>query len=137
LRLARDTRPHAERLDVDALLAEVRSGWHGRLAAQGRALRVPSPSHAQAPQASTAAIRQMLTVLLDNATDHGAGTVTVAVRDVDGAVAIDVADEGSGRGRRCSRSCFPSSSDPAPAGAGGGLAGGQLSRPAGCSWVTF
>ena len=33
-------------------------------------------------------------MLIDNADRHGAGTVTVAVRALDDAVAIDVADEG-------------------------------------------
>jgi signal transduction histidine kinase len=35
-------------------------------------------------------------VLVDNATTHGAGTVAVTVREATDAVAIDVADEGSG-----------------------------------------
>ena len=35
-------------------------------------------------------------MLVDNATIHGRGTVTVMVRETSGAVAVDVSDEGPG-----------------------------------------
>ncbi|MGH3821437.1 MAG: histidine kinase dimerization/phospho-acceptor domain-containing protein, partial [Pseudonocardiaceae bacterium] len=47
LALARDTRSsHATPLDVPALLDEIEAGWHDRLAAQDRALRVAVDPHA-------------------------------------------------------------------------------------------
>ncbi len=97
LTLARDRRAtQAGPVDLAALADELAPEWRSRLAPQGRDLQVtvePGTPHALA---STAAIRQVLAVLMDNATTHGAGTVRVTVREASGAVAIDVSDEGPG-----------------------------------------
>jgi signal transduction histidine kinase len=95
LALARQTRSQRSVLDLDVLLNEVRQGWHGLLAGQGRALRI-AVREAPAPRAATAAVRKILGVLLDNAVTHGRGTVTVTARDAGDAFAIDVTDEGPG-----------------------------------------
>lgn len=97
LALARDTRSsNVTPLDLPGLLDEIESGWADRLAAQDRALRVAVDPQAPVSLASTAAVRQVLTVLLDNAATHGSGTVSVAVRNAADALAIDVSDEGTG-----------------------------------------
>jgi signal transduction histidine kinase len=98
LALARDTRSsnNTTPLDLPGLLDEIEAGWHDRLAAQDRMLRVAVDPHAPVSLASTAAVRQVLTVLLDNAATHGSGTVSVAVRNAADALAIDVSDEGAG-----------------------------------------
>jgi signal transduction histidine kinase len=83
-------------VDLDALLGEMSPEWGARLALHGRDLEVRLDSAAPEPIASAAAVRQVLGVLLDNATTHGRGTVTVAVREAAGAVAVDVSDEGPG-----------------------------------------
>jgi signal transduction histidine kinase len=94
LALARGTRQKGT-LQLDALLSEVQEVWGPRLGSQGRDLTVRADPDLPVVAASTAAIRQVLTVLLGNAVEHGAGAVAVSVRDIEDAVAIDVADEGS------------------------------------------
>jgi signal transduction histidine kinase len=95
LALARDTPYRTEPLRVDALLAEVRETWHADLAARGRPLRIETAPEPPVCTASTAAVRQILDVLVDNAVRHGAGAVTVRVRDAGDALAVDVTDEGA------------------------------------------
>ncbi|MEC4015382.1 sensor histidine kinase [Streptomyces sp. H27-D2] len=78
-----------------ALLTAGEERWHGIFARQGRRLRLtvePGAGTALLP-GSTAA--QILDVLLDNARQHGRGTVDVTLREIGGAVAVDVADEGT------------------------------------------
>ncbi|MCW2722447.1 HAMP domain-containing sensor histidine kinase [Pseudonocardia sp.] len=99
LALARDTpraaaRDSAARLDLDALLDELREQW--RALANDRELVIDHRPDAPTSWASTAAVRQVLAVLLDNADAHGRGSVTVTVRDTGGALAVDVTDEGPG-----------------------------------------
>lgn len=96
LALARDVAPPRQRLDLPALLAEVERNWHGPLAASGRPLRVIVESGLPPVAASPAALRQVLDVLVGNAAQHGAGTVTIHARPAADGLALDVADEGPG-----------------------------------------
>lgn len=88
--------PDSQPLELSAVLAEVRAGWHALLAAQGRPLRLVHEPDLPATSAASAAVRQILAVLLDNAVKHGRGSVTVTARDAGAILAIDVADEGAG-----------------------------------------
>lgn len=96
--LTRDARAAPGPLDVTGLLADLESEWHARLASMGRPLRVSVPAGLPEVLASEPAARQVVTVLLDNAAVHGQGVVTIAVRDLGVAVAVDVSDEGPGIG---------------------------------------
>jgi signal transduction histidine kinase len=96
LLLARDTTRSAEPFQLTEVIDRLQEDWHGSLAALGRPLRVVILDPLPPAAASTAAVRQVLSVLLDNAQRHGRGTVTVTVRDATDALAIDVSDEGSG-----------------------------------------
>jgi len=94
LALARDTPRSAEPLDLDKLLQEVRDNWNGVLAAHDRPLRIEVRAPVPMADMSHACAQQILDVLLDNARQHGRGTVTIGVRDAEDALAIDVSDEG-------------------------------------------
>jgi signal transduction histidine kinase len=96
LALARDTNRGAGPLHLADVLAELEEQWRGLLTTSGRPLLVTVPNALPAAAASGAAVRQVLAVLLDNAVRHGAGAVTVAVRESGDALAVDVNDEGPG-----------------------------------------
>jgi signal transduction histidine kinase len=97
LALARDSGAvRADPIDLGVLLDELSPEWRGRLALRRRGLDLHIEPGTPTARASAAAVRQVLAVLMDNATAHGAGNVAVTVRGSSDAVAIDVADEGSG-----------------------------------------
>jgi signal transduction histidine kinase len=88
--------PPAGPVDLGTLVGELSPEWGARLALHDRDLEVQVDPGAPEARASTAAVRQVLGVLVDNACTHGRGTVTVTVREAAGAVAVDVSDEGPG-----------------------------------------
>jgi signal transduction histidine kinase len=99
LALSRAGSSSARPLDVDAVLDDLWNSWVGQLGAGGRALRTARDQELPEAHASSAAVRQILGVLVDNATVHGRGTVTVRARDAGDALAFDVEDEGRGPAR--------------------------------------
>ncbi|MFD8810974.1 histidine kinase dimerization/phospho-acceptor domain-containing protein [Streptomyces sp. NPDC059627] len=98
LRLSRSgktARPAAGTISVRQLLRETEERWHGLFAQDGRRLECAgedAPADVRVPGAS---VSEVLGVLLDNARVHGRGTVQVAVRDLEDALALDVSDEGA------------------------------------------
>ncbi|WP_084464142.1 HAMP domain-containing sensor histidine kinase [Microtetraspora fusca] len=96
VRLSRDSRGPSERLDVAALMEELRQEWHGPLAEHGRRLTIAVEPALPPVTAQPAAVRQILRVLLDNALRHGQGEVTVTVADVGPGTAVEVGDHGPG-----------------------------------------
>ncbi|WP_308284352.1 HAMP domain-containing sensor histidine kinase [Pseudonocardia oceani] len=99
LALAHNARGAVDPLDIGQVVQDAAQQWDAQFAAKGRQLRVDVEPDTLPALASAAAVRQVLTVLLDNALLHGRGAVEVTVRDAGGAVAVDVADEGPGVGR--------------------------------------
>lgn len=82
--------------DLVALVHDAAAAARTGLDPAGRALSVAVQDGLPAAAVSSSAVRQVLAVLLDNATVHGGGAVTITVRDAGGALALDVADEGEG-----------------------------------------
>jgi len=96
LALARDVPRDSTTTDLRLVLDDVRARWRDTLAADGRPLRIiDHPHHATAPIADAVLI-EILDVLIDNAHRHGQGSVSITVRDVGGALALDVGDDGPG-----------------------------------------
>jgi signal transduction histidine kinase len=96
LAVARDAPRDREPVDLRGVLGTLEGTWRGALAATGRPLRIVFEATVPVVGASGAVVQETLGVLLENATLHGAGEVTVTVRDTRGWVAVDVADEGRG-----------------------------------------
>ncbi|MEO8329699.1 MAG: HAMP domain-containing sensor histidine kinase, partial [Candidatus Nanopelagicales bacterium] len=96
LALARADQSPSAVLSVAELCERIEQDYRALLAADGRPLRVQQESHLPEVAAPLGTIGQVLTVLLDNACQHGRGPVEVKLRDAGGALAIDVGDAGDG-----------------------------------------
>jgi signal transduction histidine kinase len=84
----------ANPVDLQRLFEDVAARWHVTAHAAERELRLVIDEDAPEGIISPGAARQILGVLVDNAAQHGRGTLTLTARDADGALAIDVAQEG-------------------------------------------
>jgi signal transduction histidine kinase len=96
LALAREPPVTRTPTDLAPLLATIEDAWHGRLAAEGRPLRVDLDPGLAPVAISQRSVRQVLDVLVENAWNHGTGTITLHARSTGGGVALEVADEGPG-----------------------------------------
>jgi signal transduction histidine kinase len=85
----------AEPVDISRALSLVAEEWHELFRAEGRSLRlrVPEGLHARA---TPARLREAIGVLLDNAFRHGEGVVTLAARQGNATVVVEVSDNGPG-----------------------------------------
>lgn len=95
LRLARDVPGDRQSLDVAGLINSAAPLWRSRVSG-GRRLEVNVPDRLSRVTVSESALRQILDVLVDNAIEHGRGTITISARGLHGGVVIDVGDEGAG-----------------------------------------
>ena len=94
-RLPSDQWAAAEPIPLEDVLADAERRWHGPFANQGRRLTMRRRQGMATAEVPGRVVGQILDILLDNATRHGVGAVTVTARDISDAAAIDVADEGS------------------------------------------
>lgn len=85
----------AEVQDLRAGLTAVADEWRPALRSAGRALKVRLPDGLLA-RVTPARLREAVGALVDNAIQHGDGTVTLAARATEHSVVIEVADGGPG-----------------------------------------
>lgn len=98
LSVARDAPAEGRHADLVALVAAAEGRWHGPLAAAGRPLRIRIDEREASARATPGVVSEVLDVLVDNASRHGTGPVTVVLRAAAGSLAVDVGDEGPGFG---------------------------------------
>jgi signal transduction histidine kinase len=84
-----------EAVDLEALVTERLGAWQALARSQGRRVAVQAVPVPRV-RARPAAIGQSVQVLLDNALEHGDGTITVSIHPVAGGVRLCVGDEGPG-----------------------------------------
>ena len=77
LALAREPPVTRTPTDLAPLLATIEDDWHGRLAAEGRPLRVDLDPGLAPVAISQRSVRQVIDVLVENARNHGTGTITL------------------------------------------------------------
>ena len=94
--LTRGSAPAVPDVDLAALVERAAGTWSGPLAARTRPLQLQVEEDIPALAVAPSAVEQILDVLLDNAVEHGAGPVRLTVRTLNGAVAVDVTDNGGG-----------------------------------------
>jgi signal transduction histidine kinase len=98
LAVARNTPAGERRTDLRAAVDELSARWHGPLAAQGRPLHTVVDVEHPVAAISPAVLDEITDVLVGNAQAHGAGAVTLHVRQAGDAYALDVTDQGAGFG---------------------------------------
>ncbi|MFI5287004.1 MAG: sensor histidine kinase, partial [Candidatus Dormibacteria bacterium] len=95
MRLARDVPGDRRSVDVSGFINNAAATWRSRLS-PARRLEVQLPDGLSRITVSESALHQILEVLIDNAIQHGDGTITISARELHGGVVIDVGDEGAG-----------------------------------------
>ncbi|HZG90764.1 MAG TPA: HAMP domain-containing sensor histidine kinase, partial [Pseudonocardia sp.] len=85
----------AELQDLREALTAVAEEWRPALKAAGRSLRVRLPDGLLA-RVTPARLREAVGALVDNALQHGGGTVTVSARAAESSLLVEVADTGAG-----------------------------------------
>jgi signal transduction histidine kinase len=105
---------------LDPLLRRQYDEWSPVFRSQGRVFVEPAPTGLMVVGA-TGALGQIIAILLENASVHGAGAVTVSVRTAGTGVVIEVADEGDGIPDTLGALVFERAVSSEPTGSGLGL----------------
>jgi signal transduction histidine kinase len=96
LSVARGAPAGEQQTDLKQALRELETSWHGPLAQAGRPLRVLVPADPARAAISPAVLTEIVDVLMQNARVHGTGEVSVIVRPIGDAFALEVSDQGRG-----------------------------------------
>lgn len=96
LAVSRGTSAGEARTDLGRLLRELEARWRGPLAAEGRPLHTSLGVRPAIAAIPLAVLEEITEVLLQNAQVHGRGAVSVAVRRVGDAFALEIGDQGEG-----------------------------------------
>jgi len=96
LTIARSDAVDRAPLDVDAALERAAARARRVLRTGRRRVRVEPTITTGHPHVSAAALDHAMAVLVDNAIEHGAGSLTLGAHDLAGAVVLTVADDGPG-----------------------------------------
>jgi signal transduction histidine kinase len=91
----RDDMPRSS-TDVREVVSDVVSEWRPRLASRSRELRTELPPDLPVSGANPDVLGQVLRVLVENAHDHGSGTVMIRARRAGAGLIVEVEDEGAG-----------------------------------------
>ncbi|TPW10154.1 MAG: histidine kinase [Acidimicrobiaceae bacterium] len=91
---ARDAVPLTSTSSLHDAALDAKQRWNAHAANLSRPL-ILSGDLTGHVQASSSSIDQVLEVLIDNAFEHGRGTVTMKLRQIPGGAAIDISDEGT------------------------------------------
>jgi signal transduction histidine kinase len=96
LSVARGAPGGEQKTDLKQAVRELETSWHGPLAQAGRPLHVVVDAEPALAAISPAVLAEIVDVLMQNARVHGTGEVSVIVRQVGEAFALEVSDQGPG-----------------------------------------
>jgi signal transduction histidine kinase len=98
LAVARGIPTGEQKADLIQAVRDLEQQWHGPLAAEGRPLRTVVEVEQAIATVSPAVLSEITEVLLQNARVHGAGAVSVVLRQVGESFLLEVSDQGAGFG---------------------------------------
>jgi len=91
----RQRHAQAEPLEVDTILKQQMTEWEPAFRRAGRRIELTGERGLSA-LATEGGLTQVISTLLENSLEHGAGTVTITTTSVERSIVIEVADEGPG-----------------------------------------
>ncbi|MFM1778156.1 MAG: hypothetical protein RL741_774 [Actinomycetota bacterium] len=117
-------------INISTFLIEVKQLWQSRLTASGREMELNCESDLIA-LGTYDVQEQVLSVLIENAIQHGAGKITISAKDYQAWVLIEVSDEGQGIAREIENSLMAKGSTTSGNGLGLAWARNQVASDGG------